>query len=110
MERRTTLATEFERWKFDKVQYFWAEAVRSKATVLSLTRTETSLIQYAAPLANNTIKGTSKRTIEKRSGHTEQSNHEQHRCPSDLNVQLQAMDSSEGDEIETEMEVNSGIA
>ncbi|KAF9176254.1 hypothetical protein BGZ51_001204, partial [Haplosporangium sp. Z 767] len=109
MAQRTTLAAEFERWKFDKAQYFWAEAVRSKTAVVSLTRTETSLIRYSAPLANNTIKVTSKRTLEKRSGHAAQSNHEQHRCPSDLNVQLETMDSPEDDEIETEVEVNSGI-
>ncbi|KAK3812539.1 MAG: hypothetical protein J3R72DRAFT_68580 [Linnemannia gamsii] len=109
MARQITLAAEFERWKIDKAQYFWAEVMRSKTTVLALTRTETSLIQYAAPLANNTIKESSKRTMEKRSGHTEQPNHKQQRCPSDLNVQLEEMDNSEDGEIETEVEGNFGI-
>ncbi|KAF8926343.1 hypothetical protein BGZ47_002800 [Haplosporangium gracile] len=109
MARQTTLAAEFERWKIDKAQHFWAEVMRSKTTVLALTRTETSLIKYAAPLANNTIKGSSKSTMKKRSGHMEQSNHKQHRCPSDLNVQLEEMDNSEDGEIETEVEGNSEI-
>jgi hypothetical protein len=84
--------------------------MRSKTTVLALTRTGTSLIQYAAPLANNTIEESSKMAMEKRSGHTEQSDHKQHRCPSDLNVQLETMDNSEDGEIEMEVEGNRGIA
>lgn len=83
--------------------------MRSKTTVLSLTRTETSLIQYAAPVANNTIKESSKRTMEKRSGHKEQSNHKQHRCPSDLNVLLEAMDNSEDGEIERKWKSTLGL-
>ena len=106
---KTTLAAEFERWKIDKVQYFWAEVIRSKTTVLALTRTETSLIQYSAPLANNTIRESSKRTMEKRSGHTEHSYHKQHRCSSDLNVQSGEMDNSENGEIESRVEGNSGF-
>jgi len=109
MARQTTLAAEFERWKIDKVQYFWAEVIRSKTTVLALTRTETSLIQYSAPLANNTIRESSKRTMEKRSGHTEHSYHKQHRCSSDLNVQSGEMDNSENGEIESRVEGNSGF-
>ncbi|KAG9064563.1 hypothetical protein KI688_002821 [Linnemannia hyalina] len=108
MARQTTLAAEFKRWKIDKAQYFWAEVMRSKTTVLSLTRTETSLIQYAAPLANNTIKELSRSTAEKRSGHTEQPNLEQHRCSSGSNVHSEAMYNSEDGETEAEVEVDSG--
>ncbi|KAF9545153.1 hypothetical protein EC957_011223 [Mortierella hygrophila] len=107
--RQTTLVAEFKRWKIDKAQYFWAEVMRSKTTVLSLTRTETSLIQYAAPLASNTIKESSRSAAEKRSGHTGQSNLEQHRCSSDY-VDSEAMHNSEDGEIEAEAEVDSGSA
>ncbi|KAG0379835.1 hypothetical protein BGX24_011434 [Mortierella sp. AD032] len=48
--------------------------------------------------------------MEERSGHTEQSNRRQHRCPTDLNVQLEAMNNSKDGEIKTGVGVNSGIA
>jgi len=95
--RQTVLAADFERWKIEKSQQFWAEVLRSKTTVLSLSLTETSLIRNAAPLANNTIEESSRRTMERRSGHMERLNNKQDMPLPDLNVHSKPTDVSELD-------------
>ncbi|GJJ79271.1 hypothetical protein EMPS_11632 [Entomortierella parvispora] len=95
--RQTVLAADFERWKIEKSQQFWAEVLKSKTTVLSLSLTETSLIRNATPLANNTIEEWSRRTMERRSGHMERLDNKQDMPSPDLNVHSKPMDVSELD-------------
>ncbi|KAF9155229.1 hypothetical protein BGX20_004506 [Mortierella sp. AD010] len=90
MAQQLTLAAEFESWKNNKARLFWAEVMKSTTTALSLTQTETSLIQNAAPLANATINESSKRTMERRLG--------------------DPVDNSEDSKAVTEAHVNSEIA
>ncbi|KAF9964776.1 hypothetical protein BGZ70_005965, partial [Mortierella alpina] len=76
MARQKTLAAEFERWKVGKSQHCWIEAQRLQTAVSALARTETSLIENAAPLADNTIQKSSQRTMKERSGGCPQADQE----------------------------------